>query len=500
VALPTQLRASLLSPATELVRSTLIDNVRLIHPLICSWPWLWPWLRCDELTVVETDDQGRFDTLISYPCGGDRPDLYFWVEALIGGVWTTVYRPPMRCNTYWDYACGSEVTIRVHDNRVGCWPRLGPLVSVYGIGNQVAVEQVDADGYAPGIGINAVTTPRRPFGHVLGLWADFNTAALAAAGVTHYLWSYRPSGSYPTPDTGWTPITMPFGRRYRADFPPANSVSKLYNFETDPAANNTFPIPPDAPWLADGASNGDWDDTSLNGIATALFDTRTLHGAGDPDKSGSYEVKLELFRSDGSRVDLTAAGIDIQTWDMSTANPFDWHNILPTNRFEVGGRLMGFRMPIHVDNNPLAGEILDVQVGGVGAGECGFIEYPAGQPATIAFRASHLHHHAAFYFALTRGSSGRIEVAQAMVDAAVVDPINPSDNSVIDAVNRYNRTGVTFTRHAPLSQLLKAECAGRAALAEELYIYATATDGWNGRLYWLDVSVPVKAFALTPEE
>jgi len=37
-------------------------------------------------------------------------------------------------------------------------------------------------------------------------------------------------------------------------------------------------------------------------------------------------------------------------------------------------------------------------------------------------------------------------------------------------------------------------------MAEELYVYATATDGWHGRLYWMDVYAPVMAFALTPEE
>ncbi len=51
--------------------------------------------------------------LIWYLCVGDHPDLYFWVEYSIGGAWTTMYHPPVRCNTYWDYACGSEVTIRV---------------------------------------------------------------------------------------------------------------------------------------------------------------------------------------------------------------------------------------------------------------------------------------------------------------------------------------------------------------------------------------------------
>ena len=62
--------------------------------------------------MVYTNHQGRFDTTIYYPCFGDHPDLYFWVEYCIGGTWTTVYAPPIACNTYWNYVCGSSVTIR----------------------------------------------------------------------------------------------------------------------------------------------------------------------------------------------------------------------------------------------------------------------------------------------------------------------------------------------------------------------------------------------------
>lgn len=507
VELPLALRTALASPAVQSVRAGLITNVPLIWPLLCHWPWLWPWLTCDEIAVLESDAQGRFDTHITYPCGGDKPDLYFWVEYLIEGVWTTVYRPPLACNVYWDYACGSEVTIRVSDSRVGCRPRpLGPLVSVYGIGTQVAVESIDADGYAPGLSINSVTVPRRPFGGLLGLWADFATDPLAAAGVSHYLWSYRPVGVSPDPEVGWLPLTTPFARRYRADFPPANSVSKLYQFQVDPA-NGKFRIPPEQPWLADGASGGAWDDWSLNGFATALFDTTTLpstpatdvEGHAVADRSGDYELKLELFRADGARVSLSDAGIDIQVQNMATPAWDDWHNIGSANRYVVGGKLVGFLTRLHIDNNPLVGEILEVEVGAAAAGPCGFIEYPAGAAATVAFRAGQLHNHAAFYFALSRGSSGRVEVAQAMAGSAAVDPVNPVTSAVIDPVNRYTLGAYTYTRHAPISQLLGPGC-DQAALAEELYVYATATDGWNGRLYWMDVYAPVKAFALTPED
>ncbi|MCA1553794.1 MAG: hypothetical protein LC737_05405, partial [Chloroflexi bacterium] len=109
-------RASLMSSSAHVVRQSLLANAQLIRPFFCLWPWWWwwwRWYRCDEIAVLQTNAQGRFDTTIWYLCAGDKPDLYFWVEYNIGGTWTTVYRPPIACNTFWDYACGTDVTIRM---------------------------------------------------------------------------------------------------------------------------------------------------------------------------------------------------------------------------------------------------------------------------------------------------------------------------------------------------------------------------------------------------
>ncbi len=37
------------------VRDALLENLALLHPILCALPWFWPWLRCDEVRVVETD-------------------------------------------------------------------------------------------------------------------------------------------------------------------------------------------------------------------------------------------------------------------------------------------------------------------------------------------------------------------------------------------------------------------------------------------------------------
>ncbi len=137
---------ALTSPSAQSVRKALIDNAVLIYPWLCWWYWIWPWWwRCDEVAVVDTDDNGRFDVTIAYPCD-DQPDLYFWVEYFINNAWTTVYEPWRPCGTYWDFDCASEVTIRVTDPRVpycdGHDSPEGKVVVVKTIGNNTSISEI----------------------------------------------------------------------------------------------------------------------------------------------------------------------------------------------------------------------------------------------------------------------------------------------------------------------------------------------------------------------
>jgi len=144
------------------------------------------------MAMVTVDEQGRFDTTIWYRCFLDQPDLYFWVEYFINGVWTTVYRPSIGCHTYWNYACGSEVIIRVTDPRVlPCSPAPdlpGRQVAIMSIGN--AVSMFEIQGSAAGAS-EGLTTAGEPFGGVLEPHVSFSRSALIGSGITHYRWSYK---------------------------------------------------------------------------------------------------------------------------------------------------------------------------------------------------------------------------------------------------------------------------------------------------------------------
>ncbi|MFN8444441.1 MAG: hypothetical protein U0175_26895, partial [Caldilineaceae bacterium] len=208
--LPVATLAALLSSSVAIVKQALIDNVALLRPWFCRWPWLWPYFyHCDELAVLMTDEQGRFDTTILYLCNGDQPDLYLWVEYFIDGAWTTVYNPGIPCHTYWNYLCGTEITLRVTDPRVPWCEEIPDLpglqVAVLAIGNEVSVHEIQGAGAGAAQGL---TNDGWAFGGVLEPHVYFSRSALFARGITHYRWSYRrltlSDGSTPVSDSPHT--------------------------------------------------------------------------------------------------------------------------------------------------------------------------------------------------------------------------------------------------------------------------------------------------------
>ena len=102
----------------------------------------------------------------------------------------------------------------------------------------------------------------------------------------------------------------------------------------------------------------------------------------------------------------------------------------------------------------------------------------------MAFLAYHPHNFATFSFSTIKGSSGA--VAAATIGQTAVNA--PSANGFV----RNAVTGV-FAKSVPVTTLLGA--CPQAAFAENLYVEATATDGYS-QLWYLNRG-DTKAFALT---
>lgn len=510
--LPLATRAALMSNALPAVRQALLNSVEILRPWLCAWDWLWPWFhRCDEMAVVTTDEQGRFDTEVWYPCFGDHPDLYFWVEASIGGTWETVYHPSIGCNTYWDYACGSEVTIRITDPRVpGCGDKpevFGKKVVVKSIARQVSMSEINRE---PSL-LNPLADPAKagtvqagwlyptkesPFGAILEPRVDFGNG-LKPAGITHYRWSYRPLGS--TDEGDWQVIEALVSRHYRETTPPGDPV--VYKWvQIGPAAGVLGYYVEIEPSLPAGGEEWEVLDEGYD-LASTYWDTRLL-------APGKYELKLELFRLVGGvpqRVDLDAEGVEL--YQMTDPAPFTGgtlHTALATHDRVLTdsgtGHKVAFRLVLHVDNRVAFGTIDSVIVApGANDTKCGFLEYAPGASATIAFRASHPANYAYFDFDVAR-------VATPLPSASAAGLVGAA------TVNGFTRAGNIFTKPILVTTLFNEglppdeEPCVRAAFGEHLHVYALATDGYH-RLNNLDApraedpaQVNLRAFALTPEE
>lgn len=505
---PFALKSGLASASVNIIRQTLLDNLVLIRPFLCYWPWLWPYFyRCDEVAVIDTDSQGRFDTTIWYLCAGDHPDLYFWVEYSIGGVWTTVYHPPIRCNTHWDYACGSEVTIRVTDPRVP-WcgdpnPLPGKQVAVMLIGNGVSMPEIQRAS----AGVNeGLTSAGEPFGGSLEPHVWFGDA-LIASGITHYRWSYRrlTLADGVTASVGaWHAMDKDVVRHYAEVLADSTLAFKPYPLGPDPAfaGQNLFKIRPVSPPLNPGAVSSSWapEVDARENTASAFFLSHLLDGGNPATGAGKYELKLELFKSDGSPVNLSTEGVLLKV--PTSAGPFGPGTVstelvahspaLPGDMEDRvirdgAGKIVAFRLVLRVDNNYCEAEIYRVSVDGHTADDCGFTQYhdKTSSNAYVSFKARHPNNFATFSFTIARGSVGVVETASGSVSS------NPS------TVGGYARdAGSVYSNNVPVADLL-GTCS-KAAFAENLHIDALATDGWS-TLDYLDADAVPVAFALEPE-
>ncbi len=503
---PTWLRSTSVSS----LRASLLANVDFIRPYLC-WPWIWPWYRCDEFAVLETNADGRFETTFGYPCFGDKPDIYVWVEFSIGGVWTAVYKPPIACNTRWDYLCGDDITIRLTDPRVpvcGEPPESpGKSVTIVGIGENVSTHELQMT--APGAS-QGLTTAGEPFGGVLEPRVLFGRTALLAAGITHYRWSYRrltaSDGTTSVSDPNFHHLDHAVTRHYAvpSGLPGVGPSYPIEPMGPEFGSSNLFKIQPFTP---SAAGTDGWvilDSHTDN--ASAFFPTNLLNTLDPEAVAGRYELKLELFKIVGgipAVVDLTAQAVELFIPDQDA--PFGALTVTtsppasPEFYFKdpVSHHTMAFRLVVRIDNNVCHGNIIDVNVAGVGAGPCGFIEYHHHHDATISFMASHPHDFATFGFNVYRGAGC---------------PVSSASGHVGDAIaGSYTRSGVVFSDDVTVHTLLTTTsdpincppCVDKAAFAESLAVYAMATDGWY-RLAACDAprGGPTeranKAFALEP--
>ena len=518
MSLNVETRSAFTSPSVSLVRQALQNNISLIRPYLCIWPWLWPYFcRCDEVAVLTTDAQGRFDTTIWYLCFGDHPDLYFWFEYNVGGTWTTVYHPnPVCCHTHWDYVCGSEVTLHVTDPRVvPCGePPIdlpGKAVAIMSMGPGVSLHQipVNSTGASPlsGTATEGLAYGTNPFGGQIEPRVQFSRSALIGSGITHYRWSYRQltEGNGVTPiSDGWHVMDRQVIRHYQVFDPITSSfIYPPYPLGPDPAYPGMalFQIQPiNAPTgrPEDWAPIDDHED-----LASAFFMSHTTRGGDASLGAGKYELKFELFNTSGALptvVNLTTSGIALDIANVDA--PFGSGTIttaLADDHYRIknaAGESIAFRMVLHVDNNVCKSALYPVSGMGLHVdADCGFIQYQPNTTAHLSFMVSHPHDFVTFSYSTVRGTA--IDVPDADAAGQV--------NAGAAALNGFARTGNIFSKDVLVNTLLTVNTplghtpCTEAAFSEMLIVQAMATDGWTLLSYLNPVPNPSQAaYALEP--
>ncbi|MBS1747678.1 MAG: hypothetical protein JST21_16060 [Bacteroidetes bacterium] len=494
--LPEENLASFYSDSAYLIRNYLVNNYHILYPF---WCWIYPWfLKSDEVAVVETDQNGWFNSYIWYPCCGDKPDLYFWVEYNINGVWTTVYNPGLRCGTHWDYPCNTEVDIYLNDQRIPCpipQPNIGfKDVFVFSIGNDVSVTKVYQDGamkgqtmpgtpYEEGSPFGGSVEPRVYFGSYLCDNID-------GGNNYFYKWSYRKES-----DLLWKEITTDTFRHYLVETSDG-PIFKPYNIGAN--ADKLYQILRYHLPLSQGG-NDLWVVDSRTDTASTKFITTDLDENGVSDDysltDGVYEIKMELYKyvaGVATRVNWTAEGINLFVPDHTLASPFGDvtinhetdNTIINQYKYIESGNLFGFTMKIFIDNLIPHLSLEDVTVTNADAttavaGPCGFLAFKNRHTSTVNFKfnASQQNNFATFGFEIIKGNGTTDTfIAGNRVGVASTPLLH---NSAISGAN-LNLVGGDYELHVTPDFILGS--CNKAAFSQIASVHPLVQDGYS-RLY-----------------
>lgn len=477
----------------------LVANLDLLRPILC---WLFPLrVRKTKLMTVMTDDCGHFHAVIWRSIFNfDQPDLYFIARQRVWPFfWVTIYEPtPVACHTWWNYVCGTEVTlVTTHPAAHACAP-CPPVIApnnwvlFMAVGN-TSVWRIHGANDSTKLGApghnaaqHGLLDDAAPWGGSLRPRLEFDNSLRSDLGLRYYRVSCKRASE---DETQWRPNIEAINRHY------THEVGGDLIVEQYPLGPNTVgtqphlcEIPPALP------PEGQWSlpnvvfDTQSAVLPTATF--APGHGfddGGTPvgvDEGGLWQIKVELFDAAGNLVDPEALGIK---WRVPATG--DLTGTIQTRDAAalglVDAALNRMLLPVRLDNNPTLARIDAPAVGGAtAADECGVMNYAAlAQPVTVPFLALQRNRFATYSFYVQRGAVSPAEYSlggTAAVNAAgmpaALPPSPPAD--------------------APPTVGSLLDACTLAGFTEQLYVAHMATDGWSRQSQY--DSPAVRAFVLAP--
>lgn len=488
--LPADLQIAIRASRPALERA-LIANIALLRPILC---WLYPQrVRRTKIATVFTDECGHFRTVIWRSIlDTDIPDLYFTARQRVWpGFWVTIHEPqPVACHTWWNYQCGTEVTLITRHPAartcLPCPPVIAPRfwvlfkaignTSVWGIHGANTTTAVGTAGHdATKVGL---LNDSAPWGGTLRPRIEFDNLLRSSLGVRYYRVSYkRPS----EPDTAWRASEAAIGRHYDQTIGGV-PVSSIYSLgPTTVGANaHLYEIPPALPPV------GQWSTGDLvQEFQSAVIDSTSVSpgvgydAAGVPlggDEGGHWQIRVELFDTAGVQVDPETLGI---AWRVPSVT--DLSGIIDTASAADLGLVDVVRnsmiLTVRVDNNPCHASIAAPTLDGNPASSvCGVMNYTSLSSTVVTpFVALQRNRFADYSFYVQRGEGPGAELS--VSDVAATTP-----------------AGMPAPPSSTVGNLLDG-CA-IAGFTEQLYVAHRATDGWNRQSQY-DAS-RVRAFVLAP--
>ncbi len=474
-----ELRYAAISGSDLAFRQALIDNARLVRPILC---WLNPlFVTMRRIGTAFTDDCGHFRTTVFKSIfNPDQPDLYFEAtQRLFGFFDVTIYAPtPIACHTWWNYVCGSEVSLFTHHPlAITCSP-CPPVIAgdnwvlFMAIGNH-PLSRIHGTSQALGASTAfnvGLTDGDAPWGGTLRPRLEFDNALRENLGVMYYRLSWKKSG-----EASFTNQLNSVINRHYSHMVNGHLVLDAYLLgpKTKGAESNLFEIPPAVPPL------GQWSiPDAVEDTASGRFFTTTAEADGSPLLDGLIDLRVELFDAAGAPVDIAAKGI---RYFVPTST--DLSSTIYTADAASLGLVVGNTMivTLHINNEPCTAAIAPPVVNGAAADDCcGVLHYADGNSCTMGWAASHPHGFATYSFGVVRGVSGVFGQSGAVAGGAF----------------SASRTVAQLLSDNPPPNCGDTQCTV-AGFSENLYVATSAFDGWS-RLSGYDAS-DVRAFVLAPE-
>jgi len=482
------------------LRQQLVLNPEIARLLLCI---VRPkWVTKTLIGTATTDECGHFRYKFFRGCHNpDQPDLYFRVlQPLFFGIPIPIYEPtPVSCYTHWDYNCDAEVTIYTsspfahtcspcppldpgpHNNYVAVM-NIGNLLTsnIYGVPQALAATTTTANRGQQTIAGKPFAG--KPFGSTLNPHLEFDPQLRDSLGVRYYRVTVQlPGGGSPRE------LDTECYRHFRHAVPGGEVVEPyLLGPKTVPGPSGPVPhlfeIPPSVPPLGVWSTPNPYEDQ-----ANAKWDS-TMEAPGvpdsDPDRSGKFELKIELFDAAGKAVDTGALGIGwLVPRETSVSGAIVLHLDPPATGVVQGD---AFLLPLHVDNNHCTAHVdPPVLNGSTAADQCGVMRYHPTQSSAgtveLPYSATQRNGFANYSFRVQRG----------------VELVTPPTTSGPVGAGSFtpSETVLNLLSRMPAPPPLSPPCTIGAFL-EDLTVIPSATDGWGQ-------AVPnardTRAFTLAPQ-